>query len=202
MQKTRRQILDLLKLRGSCSLEGLAREIGLSAVTIRSHLALLERDGLITSEEVRGRVGRPHFAYSLSAKADDRFPTSYHLVAQRFLESFRSVASPEQMEMVVELVAERWAAEKAGRLAGKSLEERVSEVARIRTEEGALTEWERSNGGYTLRQHHCPASKIARLNPEICLAELKYLRRMLGVSVEQEITLQNGMRKCGYRIVP
>lgn len=202
MQKTRRQILDLLKLRGSATLEELAREIGLSPVTIRSHLSILERDDLIASEEVRGKVGRPHFVYSLAEGAEEQFPVAYHLIAHRFLEGFRGVATPEQMSRVVDLVAERWAAEKAGRLLGKGLEERVAEVSRIRTEEGAWTEWERCNGGYLLYQHHCPASRIAQRNPEVCLAELKYLRRMLGVSVEREGSFHDGLRKCSYRITP
>ncbi|MHB0869088.1 MAG: helix-turn-helix transcriptional regulator [Chloroflexota bacterium] len=200
MQKTRRQILDLLKLKGRATLDDLSREIGLSGVTIRSHLSVLERDDLIVSEEVRGKVGRPHFVYTLAVGAEDAFPTAYHLVADRFLEGFRSIATDEQMNQVVELVAERWAGEKAGRLAGKSLEERIAEVVRIRTEEGAIAEWERTEDGYLLRQHHCPASRIAQGNPEVCQAELKYLGRLLGVSVVRESSHREGEDKCVYRI--
>ncbi|MGE5620814.1 MAG: helix-turn-helix transcriptional regulator [Sphingomonadaceae bacterium] len=200
MQKTRRQILDLLKLRGRATLEDLAREIGLSGVTIRSHLSVLERDDLITSEEVRGKVGRPHFVYSLASRAEEVFPTSYHTVANRFLEGFRRVASPEQMSRLVELVAEQWAAEKAGRLAGKHLKERVAEVVRIRTEEGAIAEWEQTEDGYLVRQHHCPASRVAQGNPEVCQAELRYLELLLGVPVERENHRRDGDIKCVYRI--
>ncbi len=200
MQKTRRQILDLLKLRGRATLDDLAGEIGLSGVTIRSHLSVLERDDLITSEEVRGKVGRPHFVYSLAAGAEEVFPTAYHLIAHRFLDGFRSVATPEQMSRVVEIVAERWAAEKSRRLEGKGLEARVAEVARIRSEEGAIAEWEPYEGGYLLRQHHCPASRVAQANPEICQVELRYLQRLLGASVERESLHHHGERKCVYRI--
>lgn len=189
-----------MKLKGRATLDDLSREIGLSGVTIRSHLSVLERDDLIVSEEVRGKVGRPHFVYTLAVGAEDAFPTAYHLVADRFLEGFRSIATDEQMNQVVELVAERWAGEKAGRLAGKSLEERIAEVVRIRTEEGAIAEWERTEDGYLLRQHHCPASRIAQGNPEVCQAELKYLGRLLGVSVVRESSHREGEDKCVYRI--
>ncbi len=200
MQKTRRQILDFLKLRGRATLDELAREIGLSAVTIRSHLSVLERDDLITSEEVRGKVGRPHFVYFLAEGADELFPASYDLIALRFLDGFRAVATPEQMEQVVQIVAERWAAENTSRMQGKDLEERVSEVARIRTEEGAMAEWEPHEGGFQLRQHHCPTYRIAHISPEICQAELLYLRRLLGVSVERECPHAGDLGKCFYRI--
>lgn len=204
VQKTRRQILDILKQRGSATLEELARKIGLSPVTIRAHLSVLERDGLIASDEVRGKVGRPHFVYTLSDKAQQHFPATYHMAAHRFLQGFKEVASPEQMALLVERVAERWAAEKEGRLAGKRLEERVAEVARIRTEEGAMTEWERFNGGYIIRQHHCTLSQIAQLHPEVCETELEYIRRLLGpgVSVEYETSISGGAQKCVYRIRP
>ncbi len=200
VQKTRRQILDLLKLRGKATLDDLAKEIGLSPVTIRSHLSVLERDDLITSEEVRGKVGRPHFVYSLAEGAEEEFPRAYHEVARRFMEGFRSVASPEQMAALIELVADRWATEKAGRLNGKGLESRIAEVARIRSEEGAMAEWEKCDGGYRLRQHHCPASRIAGLSAEVCLVELKYLERLLGVPVEREGSGRHGEGKCSYRI--
>jgi predicted ArsR family transcriptional regulator len=202
VQKTRRQILDLLKFRGSATLEELSREVGLSSVTIRAHLSVLERDDLITSEEVRGRVGRPHFLYSLTESAQDQFPVSYHIVAHRFLEAFRSVATEEQRELLVKVVAERWAAEKGGRLQGKALEERVAEVARIRNEEGAMAEWQKVDDGYLLRQHNCPASRISGDHPEVCRAELEYLRHLLGVYVEREENSHDGQQKCIYRVKP
>ncbi|HEX2924407.1 MAG TPA: helix-turn-helix domain-containing protein [Chloroflexota bacterium] len=202
MQKTRRQILDLLKLRGSATLEELSREIGLSSVTIRAHLSVLERDDLITSEEVRGRVGRPHFLYSLTESAQDQFPVSYDIVAHRFLEAFRSIATEEQRELLVRVVAERWAAEKGGRLQDKGLEERVAEVARIRSEEGAMAEWQMTGDGYLLRQHHCTAGRISGGHPEVCQAELEYLRRLLGVYVERVESPHDGQTKCSYLVKP
>src|SRR5262245_24085541 len=66
MQRTRRQILNILKHRGKATVDELASEILLSSVTVRAHLAILDREGLVTFEEVRGAVGRPYYAYSLT----------------------------------------------------------------------------------------------------------------------------------------
>jgi len=200
VQKTRRQILDILKRNGTATLDDLAGSIGLSPVTIRAHLSLLERDDLIVSEEVRGKVGRPHFAYSLAVGAQDYFPKADHLVANRFLDAIRRLASPEQMELLVEQVAEQWAAERQARVAGKNLEDRVAEVARIRTEEGAVAEWERHDGGYVIRQHHCPACRVAQEHPEVCRAELEYVRRLLAVPVNREVCIVGGERKCSFHV--
>ncbi len=199
MQKTRRQIMDILKRKGTATLEEAAREIGLSAVTIRAHLSVLERDDLVVSEEVRGKVGRPHFVYSLAQKAEEHFPVAYHVVAHRFLSGFKGVATPEQMSRVVEQVATAWAAEKVGRLDGKDVEERVAEVVRIRTEEGAMAELERNDDVFLIHQRHCPASRVAIAHPEVCQAELEYMRRLLGVPVERDVHKQAGETRCSYR---
>ena len=200
MQKTRREILDILKRKGSATLEELAGEIGLSPVTIRAHLSVLERDDMISSDEVRGKVGRPHFVYTLSDGAEHYFPASYHLLADRFISGFKSVISPEKLDEVVQQVAQEWAAEQSSRLRGKDLEGRVSEVARIRTEEGAIAEWERTDGGYVIRQFHCPVTRVAQGHPEVCRAELEYVRRMLGAAVERDSSLCQGEGQCCYRV--
>jgi predicted ArsR family transcriptional regulator len=201
VQKTRRQILDILKRDGSATLEELAGSIGLSPVTIRAHLSVLERDDLIAFDEVRGKVGRPHFVYSLAVGAEHYFPSSYHLLAARFLASFKAVAGAQALEEVVEQVADAWAGERAGRLLGKDLEGRVSEVTKIRTEDGAMAEWERTEDGYLIRQYHCPVHRVAESHPEVCQAELEYVRRMLGVPVEREGSLLcDGNGQCCYRV--
>ena len=200
MQKTRRQILDILKRNGSATLEELAGSIGLSPVTIRAHLSVLERDDLIAFDEVRGKVGRPHFVYSLGPGAEHYFPSSYHLLGARFLAGFKAVAGAQALDEVVGQVAEAWAGERAGRLLGKDLEARVSEVAKIRTEDGAMAEWERTEDGYIIRQYHCPVHRVAENHPEVCQAELEYVRRMLGVPVQREGSLCDGDGQCRYRV--
>ena len=63
--------METLKTRGPSTLDELARSIGLVAPTVRVHLSVLQWDNLVTAEEVRGRVGRPHFLYSLTDDALD-----------------------------------------------------------------------------------------------------------------------------------
>ena len=137
--------------------------------------------------------------YSLASAAEHHFPSSYHLLAARFLAGFKAVAGSQALEQVVEQVAEAWAGERAGRLLGKDLEGRVSEVAKTRTEDGAMAEWERTDDGYLIRQYHCPVHRVAEGHPEVCRAELEYVRRMLGAIVEREGSLCDG-GQCCYRV--
>ena len=200
MQRTRRQILDILKKRGRATLEELANEVGLSPVTVRVHLSVLQRDDLVNVEEVRGRVGRPYFVYSLTEGAEDLFPKRYHVLANRFLLGIDEVLEPEVQETLLNRIAVRWAAERSPRLAEKGLQERVAEIARIRSEEGAIADWERVDGGYLLSQYNCPNLLVCRVHSQVCDLEEDYISRMLGAPVIRQGCIGRGDRICSFLI--
>ena len=198
MQRTRRQILDILKKRGRATLEELAREVGLSPVTVRVHLSVLQRDDLVKVEEVRGRVGRPYFMYSLTDDAEDLFPKRYHVLAQRLLTSMGATLPPETVRSLLDHMAETWAGERAQRVAGKPLETRVAEVAHIRSEEGAIADWEKVEGGFLLNQYNCPSLTVSRAFEQICAVEEQYVARMLDSKVTRTACIGRGDRVCSY----
>jgi len=200
MQRTRRQILDILKRRGRATLEELSREVGLSPVTIRVHLSVLQRDDLVNVEEVRGRVGRPFFVYSLSQDAEDLFPKRYHVLAGRLLRIMNDELPAETVQRLLVRMAETWAEERSDRMAGKSLADRVAEVAEIRCEEGAIADWEKGDGGYVLRQYNCPNLLVSRSHPQVCDVEQEYLTLMLGASAVRLECIGKGDRTCTYLV--
>jgi len=63
MQSTKEHILAHLKRTGGSTVEGLAVQFGLARMTVRQHLAALERDGLVRSREERRPRGRPHLLF-------------------------------------------------------------------------------------------------------------------------------------------
>lgn len=201
MQRTRRIILDLLKRHGKATLDQLASEVGVVPMTIRAHLSILERDGLVCYEEERGRVGRPRFVYSLTQEAQDQFPKTYDSLCNRILDAVTSVHCPVSDRQIVDLLAEAWAKERSDRVAGKDLEERVKTVVAIRTEEGAMASFSTTADGYLIDQHHCPASCVARRHPGIvCAAEMSYLERLLGVPIERVTWRVDGGDSCSYLV--
>ncbi len=201
MQRTRREILNILKRRGRATLEELANAVGLVPVTVRAHLNVLERDDLVKYEEVRGRVGRPYYVYSLTEEADSLFPKNYHVVANRVIDSVADILGPDTVGQLSERIAENWAAEKQARLAGKALPDRVAEVAKIRNEEGAWAEVEEEPNGYDIVQYNCPCPQAASRHPEVvCAAELSYMRRLLNPGVERVEWSRQGARVCRYHV--
>ena len=66
MEGARLRILQLLQKHSNDTVEGLANAIGLAPATIRRHLDILQRDRLVTFEEVRKRTGRPEYSFYLT----------------------------------------------------------------------------------------------------------------------------------------
>ena len=200
MQRTRRQILDILKRRGRATLEELAREVALSPVTVRVHLSVLQRDDLVGVEEVRGRVGRPYFVYSLTGEAEDLFPKRYHVFTGRLLRAMDDELPAETVERLKNKMAASWADERMPQVDGMPLAERVAAVAAIRTEEGAIADWERVAGGYMVRQFNCPNLAVSRSHSLVCDVEAEYLAKMLGAPIERSECISRGDRTCSYLV--
>jgi DeoR family suf operon transcriptional repressor len=199
VHKTRRSILEFLKQHGRASLDDLAQDAGLAPMSVRGHLAVLERDGLISYEEVRGRVGRPRFMYSLTDLGQDEFPKSYHTLCNRILDAI-STSSLGPSDLASKL-ADVWTKDHEPRLAGKSFEDQLKILTTIRTEEGAMASLEKTPEGFVLHQQHCPASCVAARHPNvICTAEIGFIRRVLGTTVERVSWKQKGDATCSYRI--
>ncbi|MSQ42459.1 MAG: ArsR family transcriptional regulator [Dehalococcoidia bacterium] len=62
MQTTRQQILDFVREHGEGSVRDLGAHLHLTPTGVRQHLAILQREGLLDSHELRGHVGRPALA--------------------------------------------------------------------------------------------------------------------------------------------
>lgn len=201
MQRTRREILNILKRKGKATLEELAQGVGLVPVTVRAHLNVLERDDLVKYEEVRGRVGRPYYVYTLTEEAEALFPKSYHSLANRILDGLSEIADDSLVVKLVDQMADDWARERAPRLEGKSFSEKVAEMAAIRTEEGAWAEVEETANGLSIVQYNCPCPRVASKHSSIsCSAELTFIRKLLGPNVQRTEWNQAEGRACRYEV--
>jgi len=201
VQRTRKTIVEFLKRHGRATLDQLSSEIGVVPMTIRGHLSVLERDGMVCYEEERGKVGRPRFVYFLTQQAQEQFPKNYDSLCNRILDAVASCHGSVTALRLSEMVAENWAGERAERMRGKSLEEKVRDVAAIRSEEGAMASVAKTTDGYVIEQCHCPASCVAQRHPEIiCAAEKSYIERLIGVPVERVTWKVEGGETCSYHV--
>jgi predicted ArsR family transcriptional regulator len=199
---TRQTVLKLLKTRGSATAGELARELGLTEMAVRRHLAALERDGYASARPVRQPMGRPAYVYELTEEAEQFFPKNYHLLALDLLELLeqeegRGGAADRMFEARRRMLYRRH----AGRMAGKPLSERIGELASIQNDGGYMVEVENaSDREVLLHEYNCPIAQVAARYEQACSCELALFRDLLEADVERIECLAKGGSKCTYRI--
>lgn len=208
MQTTKSQILEVLKRTGGSTVDELAQKLGLAPMTIRQHLTTLERDELVYASEVRRPTGRPHYVYRLTEKGDETFPRRYDRLATLLLQEvahldpreFEGRTAEEKTALVFEKVADRLAQQYAARLAGKSLEEKVVEVASILQAEGGFADWVRTDQGFEIRDYNCVYRRVASSNSHVCQWHVRLLSRLLGTEARCDERMSAGGECCRFVI--
>ncbi len=200
--QTRRRILELLKLQGPMTADQLAKALSITSMGVRGHLTTLERDGLIQYKTEQRRMGRPSHVYSLTDAGDELFPRTYPQMANSLLEALRALEGDHGLERVFQKRMHLLEEEYRARMAEKTLEERVKELAQIRTEEGYMASCERlDEDTFLLREHNCSICLIARRFSQACSSELELFRRVLDdAEITRKTHIMRGDRTCTYLI--
>jgi predicted ArsR family transcriptional regulator len=201
MQNTRRGILEYLRDHGSGTVDDLAKAVGLAPVTVRHHLGVLRRRGLLrTATESVGR-GRPHYVFSLSPAgaevlADDR----YQALALRLLDAMKGEDDGGRTQGFFRDMAAEIAEAHRGEFENEPIESRMSALASILSDEGFTVRWECANGGFLLHQLGCPYHELSDEHAEVCLMDLELIRRVSGGRVSRESWRRTGDEVCVVRV--
>lgn len=184
LQRTRKQILDHINRHGPSTVENLAQATGVVPVTVRAHLGVLEKDGLIVGTKVRsGRAGRPRIFYGLTPRARDVFPKGYDQLALRLLQA---IDGADARSAVFQQAGVEWASRLRNDLDGLNMDDRVELAVRALDRTGCEAEWQPDGGHLLVRMHNCPYSNVAERYPEICEMERSFLEDLIGIPVRIE----------------
>ena len=205
MQTTKSQILSLLKRSGGSTVEELASSLSLARMTVRQHLATLERDDLVTAREVRRATGRPHFLYTLTDKGEETFPKRYDRLADMIIDEvalldgseIEGLSPVEKKALLFRKLAQRLALQYAPRVEGKDLEERVQTVTEILQSESGFAEWRKLDAGFEILDYNCAYRKVAE-NQDLCAWHLELLTRLLGDDVRAVSFQSKGGDLCRF----
>jgi predicted ArsR family transcriptional regulator len=197
-------ILYALKSRGPLAAGALARALGITVVGVRQHLARLQAEGLVAFDDRAGAIGRPKRFWRLTAKGHGRFPDTHGDLAVNLIGGIRSIFGEAGLDRLIE--ARRVSALATYRRALEpcsGLEDRVRIVARLRTEEGYMAEFEAAaDGSFLLIENHCPICAAAKTCQGFCRSELELFRAAFGAgtSVTRQEHLLSAGRRCVYRV--
>lgn len=203
MPETRRQILTLLKQRGSARSEGIAAAIGVTVSGTRQHMTALERDGLIAHSDLRDGRGRPKFVYYLTPLADNLFPRNYADLTNELLE-YVEEADPALLERIFDKRGARRLERAQQRTAGLSFPEQVRVITELLDEDGYLAACEaQPDGSYRIVEHNCAVMDVARKYGQACRTEIAFLRAALpDADVTRIAHMIAGQHVCAYDVRP
>jgi len=167
-ESTRGQVVTLLR-RSDHTVEELARALGLTDNGIRTHLVILERDGIVRQ---RGSVrsssggGKPAYVYELTVEAEDLFPKAYEPAFRRLLDVLSDQLGPEGSEALLRSVGRRLAEEHSTRADGAHV--RLETAVEVLNSLGALAALEDRDGAVVIRGYSCPLAGVTPDHPEVC----------------------------------
>lgn len=205
---TRERIVEILQKQGEARAEELAKLLKLAPATVRRHLDILQRDGLVAYEVVHRDTGRPHHSYFLTEASLEMLPRKYHRLSSSLIQELASLGSQELdgkdgLEVLAQLyqrMGQRLAARHGERMLGKDLGERVTEVCRILNEEGFSAECQTEGDHYALVAHNCPYRLVAEAHKSLCAVDQTFIKGLLGVDVVRATSLATGQECCRYVI--
>jgi len=199
---TRSKVLRILLTHPRCTINELADIVGISPISIRHHIASLQAENLVESEEERHGVGRPRQVFFLTEAGIEQFPTRYVSLTLRLLQHLKDTM-PEPMigqfftQMAEELAKEIAEDAKANHL---TTPERLDLIQGLLRREGFTIEWEQIDDAFHIHEASCPYYYIGQNHPEICRVDQVLISTVLNVSAEKTQCILNGDNICTYVI--
>jgi predicted ArsR family transcriptional regulator len=197
---TRGRIVLLLR-NGERTVDELARELGLTDNGVRSHLATLERDGLITQGGTIKGFRKPHFAYQLTDEADELFPKPYDVLFNRLISELEERMSSDELEDTLREVGHAIAS--ASMLPGSdplSIKERLELALDTLASLGGNAKSALAEDHAVIQSERCPLSKAVAEHPEVCSLAESLLSDIVGRPVKEKCDRTHATPRCRFEI--
>lgn len=196
-ESTRGQIVTMLRS-SNCTVEELALKLELTDNAVRSHLATLERDGLVRQTGFRRGARKPHFTYSLTDEADRLFPKAYDALLNQLIAVLKHRLQPDEIEEVLREVG-RAVAASSGNGHDATLEDRVQRALKVLEGIGGTAEIEQHEDKFVIRGNGCPLAAAVTAHPEVCHLAETLVAEIVKAPVEERCD-RNERPKCRFEI--
>ena len=196
-ESTRGQIVTML--RGSpCTVEELARKLGLTDNAVRAHLSTLERDGLVRQSGLRRGPRKPHFTYVLTHEADGLFPKAYDALLNQLIAVLKNRLSPHEIEDVLREVG-RAVAAAAPEGHDATIEGRVQTALKVLAAIGGAAEATQHDDKIVIQSSGCPLAAAVSVHPEVCQLAETLVSEIVKRPVEEHCD-RDGRPRCRFEI--
>jgi len=191
------RIMELLRP-GPKTVDDLAAALQLTRTAVQTHLATLQRDGLVEERGTRRGISKPARTYGVSIQAELLFSRAYIPILTELIHVLAQRLSPTEFDSVMHEVGRRAMLGRAPAPRG-SLQERVSTASALLNELGGLSEVDEEEELFVIQSHGCPLAAATADHPEACNA----LESMLSEFVGSRVTKccdRNDRARCCFEI--
>lgn len=200
IKNTRERVMHTLLMRERCTINDLAEAVEINPISVRHHIAKLEAEGLVISDEERHGVGRPRRMYYLTEKGHEQFPTRYVRLTLRLLEQLKETLPSPLVERLFTQIAQEMASGYLTQAEGLGPEQRLDLVQRLLTSEGFNVEIEKQDDNYLIRESNCPYYHVGQNHPEVCSVDQTLISTILEVPAQKIQCMLHGDAHCTYVI--
>lgn len=184
LSSTRGRLLAFLR-RDTRTVDEMAAALHLTDNAVRTHLAALERDGLVQQRGVRrsGGAGKPAYAYALTAEGEQLFPKPYAIVLNELLDSLDGRVSPEEIAELLREAGQHIA--QAYPVGQGDVIARLEAAAGALNQLGGLAEPEERDGEQAIQGYGCPLAAVVPSHPEVCQLAEAFVSAVAGIPVRE-----------------
>jgi len=200
---TRRELLQIIKRRGSLSVDEAMEALGMARTTVREHLLQLrEKDLLTRSVERKGR-GRPSHRYEMTRRAKVLFPSRDGELMGRLVEYLQEHGEGDLVETFFE---DYWDSrteavkQKLREGASDDVDDTVDTLRQILEEEGFMPQISRKDNQVRIRECNCPFPESVKETRIPCRLEEEFYRQIFGAELERVSHIPEGHSACTYEI--
>ncbi|WP_117236240.1 helix-turn-helix transcriptional regulator [Vibrio maerlii] len=201
--KTSDKIIDKIKREGAITAKQIAESFGITSMGARQHLQGLEDDGIVEFYDQKVKVGRPTRHWKLTEKGHQQFADRHSELAIQVIDAVEELFGEAGLTQVANQREQQTLQRYLPLFSNiDDLETRVAELAKLRSAEGYMAEYQATHDGFLLIENHCPICKAATRCEALCQSELSIFQTLLGdnVSVSRTEHIVQSQRRCCYQI--
>lgn len=202
MRTTRQRILQIIQRQHTETVGGLARELNLAPATVRRHLDILQRDGMVEFAEIRKRTGRPEHSFSLTERGHESLPKGYDSLLSALVGEFTRIGA-EDIAGKTGSEALDAALTRLGHGVGRGYLNSGTKT-RLATAVQALRDGDfepevlERQGETRITLGNCPFRSVALADDAVCAYDTAILQAILGTAVRRERCISRGHACCEY----
>lgn len=202
---SKKEIVDLIKHKGTLSIDEAVEEIELAKTTLREHFLQLERDGYVEREYIRSGPGRPSLQYQLTPKGNSLFPSSESVLMREMIKFLKSKDDEETIEEFFESFWNKrleMANDRIKDAPTNEIESRVQVLMKMLEEEGFMPEFDldKESEKLEVKECNCPFSEVVKETRLPCKLEEMFYKKLFNEKAERITYIAEGDHSCTYDI--